>query len=150
MLTLASFRRGKDKKKRKSRKRRYLESALEGAGLGVVAIPTVLGTKESFNAINASRPMGQSVARNIFGGGVAGGVMRGTVRGIYRGAAAGLIGDSFEKGISGLHSKGILGKVLTGSAIAGAAGGVIARRMKEKDRDSKSIPGKLKRFLGGK
>lgn len=150
MLTLASFRRGKDKKKRKSRKRRYLESALEGAGLGVVAIPTVLGTKESFNAINASRPMGQSVARNIFGGGVAGGVMRGTVRGIYRGAAAGLIGDSFEKGISGLHSKGILGKVLTGSAIAGAAGGVIARRMREKDRDSKSIPGKLKRFLGGK
>lgn len=150
MLTLASFRRGKDRKKRKSRKRKYLESALEGAGLGVVAVPTVLGAKQSFSAINAGKNMGQSVGRNVFAGGVAGGVIKGTTRGIYRGAIAGLIGDSFEKGISGLHSKGILGKVLTGSAIAGAAGGVIARKMKEKDRERKSIPGKLKRFLGGR
>lgn len=149
MLTLASFRRGKDKKKRKSRKRKYLESAAKGAGLGVIAAPTVVGAREVFNAQGISKPMGNSVARGVFYGGL-NGVKRGTLRGIYGGAAAGLIGDSFEKGISKLSSKGILGKVLVGSAAAGAAGGVIARRMKEKDRDRKSIPGKLKRFLGGR
>lgn len=149
MLTLASFRRGKDKKKRKSRKRKYLESAAQGAGIGVVAVPTAVGIRETFRAENVGKPLGQSVARNVYAG-VARGAVRGTVRGIYRGALAGMIGDSLEKGVSTLSSKGILGKVLLGSAAAGAAGGVIARRMREKDRERKSIPGKLKRFLGGK
>lgn len=149
MLTLASFRRGKDKKKRKSRKRKYLESAAQGAGIGVIAIPTAVGMRETFRTENLGKPLGQSVARNVYAG-VARGAVRGTVRGIYRGAIAGLVGDSLEKGVSTLSSKGILGKVLLGSAAAGAAGGVIVRRMREKDRDSKSIPGKLKRFLGGK